>query len=593
MSQGWPANTECKQAETALEERNRHIQLLYETTRDLLSTEQPLTLVETVFARLKCLINLDVYFNYWLDEGQQQLHLLFYGGISDEIAKSIEWLDVGCAVCGTVAQQRRQIVQFDLQHSTDPKTKLIRDLGLTAYSCQPLVAQGKLFGTLGFGSRSRTRFTEAETSLFQTLCDQIAIALERADLVASLQQQTTELVQAHHLKDEFLAALSHELRTPLNPILGWTKLMQNQKLTTAQTTEALNTIERNVKQQILLVDDLLDMSSVIQGNFNLNFYPVDLTTTLNQALEAIRFAAQAKRITIDVTQPEAQKLSEPPLLVMGDPDRLRQIFWNLLSNAVKFTPEDGQITLETGIVTSALPNHTAQIRVIDNGIGIAPPFLPHVFDHFRQADGSSTRKYGGLGLGLSIVRHLIELQGGTVKAESAGSGQGATFTVQLPLCLEVRPSLLSTTGMTQMTQQDSLLPPELIFTSTLTGIQILLVDDDPDNLDLLQFLLQQKGAVVTALTSPVEALRVMTHDCPDLIISDIGMPGMNGYEFIQQVRTLPQCRQIPALAFTAFAQPETQEEVLAAGFQAYLPKPVDPLQFLAAVQQFSTRLSTL
>ena len=419
-----------QQAEADLQERSEHIRLLYETTRDLLSTDRPLSLVDTVFAKLRPLIGLDVYFNYLLDEQQQQLQLTFHGGISAEMARSIEWLDVGRAVCGTVAQERCQIVQSDLQSSTDPKTQLVRSLGLTAYSCQPLIAQGKLFGTLGFGSRSRTTFTPTETELFQAICDQIAIALERSALMVSLQQQTAELTQVNRLKDEFLAALSHELRTPLNPILGWTKMLRAQKLPPAKAAEALETIERNARQQLTLVNDLLDVSSVIQGKMNLDFCLVDLALLLHLAIKTVHFAAQAKDITI-----ELRGLSS--LSAIGDGDRLQQVFWNLLSNAIKFTPEGGRVEVALA-VTSHSTTRYAQVQVTDSGIGIAPEFLPYVFDHFRQADGGTTRKYGGLGLGLAIVRHLVEMHGGTVQVDSPGVGCGAAFTVTLPLPNEVQ-----------------------------------------------------------------------------------------------------------------------------------------------------------
>ncbi len=401
---------------------------------------------------------------------------------------------------------------------------------------------------------------------------------------AALQQQTEELIQANRLKDEFLAALSHELRTPLNPILGWTKMLQGHKLTPAKTAQALLTIERNVRQQIALVDDLLDVSRVIQGKLQLEFHPVDLALTLNRAIETVHFAAQAKAITI-----ELHGLSSLP--AMGDSDRLQQIFWNLLSNAIKFTPTGGRVEVELSLVTQVNAARIAQIRVTDTGIGIAQSFLPHVFDHFRQADGSSMRKYGGLGLGGAIVRHLVELHGGTVVAESPGVGQGSTFTVKLPLLTEVEAltSVRSTAPIGNYNRND---PPQPLpiatsskATTPLTGIHILLVDDEPDNLDLLCFLLEQDGAKVTAVTSSAQALEIITENLPDLIISDIEMPEMDGYELIRRIRTLPQGGQIPALALTGFARRSDQEQAIKAGFGAYIAKPVDPLQLLSTLTQ--------
>ncbi|HEY9828096.1 MAG TPA: PAS domain-containing protein, partial [Stenomitos sp.] len=272
-----------KQAQIELQERSEHLRLLYEATRDLLSSSQPLHLIETIFEDLKALMDIEVYFNYIFDESQQKLHLAFYGGISPEVAESIEWLNPGQAICGTVAVQRCQIVQNEVQYSTNPKTILLQSLGITAYSCQPLIAQGKFFGSLGFGSRNRTRFTPAEQDLFQALCDQIAIALERAELLASLQQQTEELTQVNTMKDEFLAVLSHELRSPLNPILGWSKLMQSRKLNPEKTAEALATIERNARLQCQLIDDLLDIAKILRGKLSIETVPIDLAFVIESA----------------------------------------------------------------------------------------------------------------------------------------------------------------------------------------------------------------------------------------------------------------------------------------------------------------------
>lgn len=592
--------------EKALQEKNSHIQLLYETTRDLLSANQPLTLVKTLFAKLKVMVGLDAYFNYVLDEERQKLHLMFCGGISDQIARDIEWLDLGCAICGTVAQKRHQMLQFDVQHSDDPKTQLVRSLGITAYACQPLISQGKLFGTLSFGSKTRISFSPTETELFQVLCDQIAIALERSQLISSLQEQTEELKQNDRLKDDFFSALSHELRTPLNPILGWTKLLLTQTLSSAQVSQALQTIDRNVQQQIRLVDDLLDMCRVIQGKMRLETHPVNLAFTIKNAVETVQFAAQAKAIDLRLNLTDA-------IYTWGDSDRLQQVFWNLLSNAIKFTPKGGRIDVDLSLVSginsslgeeNITSNNYAQIRISDTGIGIESGFLPHIFDYFRQAEGGSTRRYGGLGLGLAIVHHLVELHGGTIKAESPGLNQGAIFTVKLPLLSNgnslkvnsIEPSKIDYIDNNFTEYFNVSLSPESSYITTtimnsagsLGGIIIALVDDEPDNLELLRFLLSEEGAKVTAFNSPRKALESIAKSPPDLLVSDIGMPEMNGYEFLQKVRALPsqQIRNFPAIALSAFAQKIDQEKAIKAGYQAYITKPVDPLKVIATVVQF-------
>jgi PAS domain S-box-containing protein len=573
--------TDRKQALTDLQERTAHIQLLYETTRDLLSTTEPLSLVESLFTKLSLIVGLDIYLNYLLDESQQKLHLIFHGGISEETAEQIEWLEIGQAICGTVAEQKLQIVRSDLQSSDDSKAQLFRELGLAAYSCQPLLAHGKFFGTLSFGSHTRVDFTLAEKKLFQAICDQIAIALERAELMSSLQHQTIELIHLNRLKDEFLAALSHELRTPLNPILGWTTLMKAKKLSPVKTTEALEIIERNVRQQMSIINDLLVASSATQGKLNLKAYPVNLTEVVTAAINTVAVAAQAKGITIHVSY-YSKESDRPlsPLLVSGDSDRLQQVFWNLLSNAIKFTPDNGRIDVQLSIVSSK--NSIAQIQVSDNGIGIAPEFLPRVFDHFRQADGSTTRKYGGLGLGLAIVKRLVELHGGSVSVESAGKGQGATFIVRLPLCSPMAELSNEEAALRLGLEAISVAPnaPTPVQNTVLAGIHILLIDDNLDSLNLLRLLLQEEGAIVTALTDPVEAIASLVLYPPDLMISDIAMKTLDGYELMRQVRALPQGKEIPAVALTAFVQHLDPEEAILAGFQACLSKPVDLTQLL-------------
>ena len=390
-----------------------------------------------------------------------------------------------------------------------------------------------------------------------------------------LQEQTAraEAESANRIKDEFLAVLSHELRSPLNPILGWARLLRTQKLNEAKMQQALETIERNAKLQSELIEDLLDVSRILQGKLSLNTAPVNLVPMIQAAIETVRLAAEAKSIEIRTS------FNLNVGQVLGDSNRLQQVVWNLLSNAVKFTSSKGQISVTLSMVSSqsswvdderritndkGLMTTYAQITVTDTGKGIHPDFLPHVFEHFRQADNATTRKYGGLGLGLAIVRHLVELHGGTVQVESPGEGLGATFTVQLPLM----------PNQSTVNADIEPLKPAL----NLNGVQILVVDDDHDTREFVAFVLEQAGAKVEMASSATEALARLARSQPNLLLSDIGMPEMDGYMLIRQVRALSpdQGGKIPAIALTAFAGEMNQQQALAAGFQMHLSKPVEP-----------------
>ncbi|MBN3897371.1 MAG: PAS domain S-box protein, partial [Nostoc sp. NOS(2021)] len=459
-----------KQAQKALSLGYKRLKLLFDTANHLLSSQQPVVLIDSVYQKLSDQIGLDVYFNYLVEDNSQVMRLGSYSGISQELAKEIECLAFGEAVCGVVAQERHPIAVENVQQSTDPQTEFIRSLGITAYYSYPLIAQGRLLGTLSFGSRTRLSFTHNQKGMMQAVCDQIAIAMERASLIASLRQQTEQLQEANRMKDEFLGILSHELRTPLNAILGWAQLLQRSKLSETLIARAVETIERNAKAQAQLIEDLLDISRMIRGKLRLNVCTCHLVPMIESAIETVSLAAQSKEIDLrfslipaketrnsdlglginreNLESPEAQsqtnqhsddsKLGEnSQFLVSGDFERLQQIIWNLLSNGIKFTPAGGRVEVQLSIVSGQEKQQTtdkyAQIQVIDTGIGISPDFLPYVFDRFRQADSSSTRAYGGLGLGLAIVSHLVELHGGTVHANSPGKEQGATFTVKIPL----------------------------------------------------------------------------------------------------------------------------------------------------------------
>ncbi|GAB4239919.1 MAG: hypothetical protein Kow00121_66470 [Elainellaceae cyanobacterium] len=569
--------SELKRVEAKLRQHSARLNLLYETTSELLSSRQPLKLMNQLFSRLSSQLDLHYYYHFQLcrQEEQPRLQLQNYAGISEEQGEAFESIELGQAICGLVAQECRQIVLSQAEIAIHPNAQAICSMGISAYAGQPLMVHGRLIGTLSFASRTRTHFTAEEADLLQAISEQVAIALDRAELVASLQRQTEDLAQANRVKDEFLAVLSHELRSPLNPILGWTKLLQTGKFDPQKTKQALEVIERNAKQQTQLIDDLLDISKILRGKLALNEAPVDLAWTIAAALETMRLAAEAKGIQIKTDFDS----SLPP--VLGDSGRLQQVVLNLLSNAIKFTPPGGQVKVRLqqvepveGLHGNQSPNSYAQITVSDTGKGIAPEFLPYVFESFRQEDGKTTRKFGGLGLGLAIVRQLTELHGGTVRAESMGEGSGSTFTICLPL-------------MQASGSSSSHSPSAASFNeaTALAGLRILIVDDEADMRDLAVIILEQVGAIVQTAASATEALAQFRQWQPALLISDIGMPDVDGYGLMRQVRALPpeQGGQIPAIALTAYASEFDRQQALQAGFQKHICKPVEPEVLVKAI----------
>ncbi|MBW4459154.1 MAG: response regulator [Nodosilinea sp. WJT8-NPBG4] len=386
---------------------------------------------------------------------------------------------------------------------------------------------------------------------------------EREQLLQRERFAREEAEQANRLKDQFLAVLSHELRSPLNPILGWAKLLQTRSFDAAKTAQALATIERNALLQTQLVDDLLDLAKILRGKLHLHPVPVYLAGVVEAAVETVKTSAAAKTIALKLDL-------EPTIQVAGDTARLQQIVCNLLSNAVKFTPSGGQVT-----VTLQSVDDQAEISVSDTGIGISPEFLPHLFESFRQEDISITRKHGGLGLGLAIVRQLVDIHGGTITARSPGEGQGATFRVRLPQ-LSVEAS----------TDPAAALPKADL---DLSGIRVFSVDDSADTREFLTVLLEQYGANVITAGSASEALATIRTLHADVLISDIGMPDMDGYKLIRRVRALPpdQGGDIPAIALTAYARDEDQQQSLASGYQRHLSKPLDLEKLVQAVVELT------
>jgi PAS domain S-box-containing protein len=397
---------------------------------------------------------------------------------------------------------------------------------------------------------------------------------QREQLLKREQAARQEAEEANQLKDEFLATASHELRTPLTAIVGWTRMLRSRKLEGQTASNALESIERNTDSLRKLIEDLLDTSRIMSGKLLLDMRPVDMALVIENAVGTVGPAAQAKNITIEIDLEQAGA-------VLGDANRLQQVVWNLLSNAVKFTPKSGQIAVKLGRFHSQL-----EVLVSDSGEGIEPEFLPFVFDRFRQADGSKTRKHGGLGLGLAIVRNLVEMHGGSVKADSKGPGRGATFSVRLPLLAVYRktispPSLVSLDDSADPLEMLSIeCPPKL------DGLRVLVVDDDGDTLEMLRTLLTQCEADVVTVSSVDDAWQEIKRHRPDVLVSDIGMPREDGYDLIKRIRESEfetSKAMIPALALTAYAKPEDRARALSAGYQMHLAKPVEPAELVRVV----------
>jgi len=405
------------------------------------------------------------------------------------------------------------------------------------------------------------------SKIARDVTEQKRSAAERDRLLEAERSARAEAERASRVKDDFVAMVSHELRTPLNAILGWTQLMARSSGDEALVRRGLEVVARNTRLQAQLISDLLDISRIVAGKLTLEMESVDLASIVHAAIEILETEATEKGVAVE------QSMADTPAMVVGDPARLQQVIWNLISNALKFTPRGGNVRVAMRLVGAR-----AEITVADDGAGIRPDFLPHVFDRFHQADRSMSRRFGGLGLGLSIVKHLVDVHGGTVEAESPGEGHGSTFTISLP----------ASAGVVTHDRRGRLLAGgETVGTSLLHTIRILVVEDERDTLDFLTQLLEGQGAIVLSASTAREGLLIVRAESPDVLISDIGLPEMDGYDFIQHVRreTVPS-HGIPAIALTAYARTEDRMRALRAGFQAHMAKPVEPAELIATVASF-------
>ncbi|BAY12412.1 response regulator [Calothrix sp. NIES-2098] len=431
----------------------------------------------------------------------------------------------------------------------------IQKLHITSYAIVPLTARERKLGTITFAVvQSERRYGRAELEIFQELAQRVALAIDNVRLYLDAQK-------ANRVKDEFLAIVSHELRTPLNAMLGWTNLLRTRQMDAATQAKALETMERNAKLQRKLINDILDISRITQKSLHLNLQPIYLPLVVKSAIEDLQIVAQTKSIVVE------SNLDSHVKPVLGDTERLQQVMWNLLSNALKFTPQGGRVSVELKQINSCV-----QLTVSDTGQGISADFLPYLFDAFRQADATTTRTHAGLGLGLAIVQHLVEMHNGMVFATSDGEGKGATFTVQLPI---YQPQVTQPNRVEQTRQQDF---------PSLPGLRILVVDDDEDTRQMLAFILEQCEVQVTTAASATEALNIFSQSKPDILLCDVGMPHEDGYSLISKIRSQEDDRQrIPAVALTAFARDEDRQQAIAAGFNQHLAKPVNLYELVAVV----------
>ncbi|MEG4806811.1 response regulator [Microcoleus sp. F8-D3] len=480
----------------------------------------------------------------------------------------------GTGIYQQVCQQQQAMRMTQSELETHPRW---RGFGKAAGKHPPMrgwlavpltTRDGRNLGLIQLSDKYEGEFAEDDESILMQLAQAVSGAIDNARLYEESQQ-------ANRMKDEFLATLSHELRSPLNAILGWAQLLQQRSLSPAATGRALETIERNAKLQTQLIDDLLDISRIIRGKLTLNPCAVNLISMVEGALNTVRLAADAKSIDLQFAivdlgletaefsppgeisgNPESQL--NPKFWVSGDPGRLQQVIWNLLTNAIKFTPRGGRVEIRLSRVDSEV-----ELAVTDTGIGVAPNFLPYVFDSFRQADATITRNYSGLGLGLAIVRQLVELHGGTVWAQSPGLNMGATFTFRLP-AMQVN----------SIAGEEA---PVLAGAGNLQGVKVLLVDDEVDSREFMRFVLADSGADVMAASSAAEAFEVVRQFWPDVLVSDIGMPEEDGYSLLRRLRSLnKQAGKFCAIALTAYARDEDRDRAFAAGFDRHLSKPVQP-----------------
>jgi two-component system CheB/CheR fusion protein len=560
--------TDRKRAGEAQAQRLRESERLSEAFRELAGAYEPLDVTAIVCRAARDLTGADGA-TFVLREGDTVRYL-------DENAVAPLWkgqdFPIDCCVSGWAIRERTPAFIENIYDDERVPIDAYRPTFVNSMLMVP-VRVPEPVAAIGVYWADRGRPTEEHLRMMWALAHAADLAFSGARHYEEMKRAKDEAEHASRLKDEFLATLSHELRTPLNAMLGWARIASSDGRDPSMVRRAVETIERNAKAQAQLVEDLLDVSSIITGKMHVSVEPVDLTNIIAAAVDSVRPAADAKGVALVLDLDPAAGETR------GDARRLQQIVWNVVSNAVKFTPGGGEVR----VGLSRGPSHV-EISVRDTGRGIPAEFLPFVFDRFRQYDGSTTRTYGGLGLGLSIVRHLVELHGGTVRAESAGPDHGSTFVVSLPALGALREAVVRPAFGVGPQHAAGYEP-------SLEGVRILAVDDEADTRDFVAYVLAQCGAEVRVAGSAAEALAAFADFEPHLLVSDVAMPGEDGYQLIQRVRTLESesAQRVPAVALTAYARPEDRVRLLSAGYQNHLTKPVDTAELIAVVRSLTRK----
>jgi PAS domain S-box-containing protein len=604
--------TANRQAQAAFQEEVHALEILHRVGQSVAAQNDLDQVVQTVTdaATELCGASFGAFFYNVVDESKESYWLYVLSGVPREafaqfpMPRSTAVFEPTFKGDGVV---RSGNIKLDPRYGKNaPYTGMpAGHLPVCSYLAVPVISRtGEVIGGLFFGHAAENVFTERSERLALGIAAQAAIAIDKARLFKGLQRELearrkaeaallaseaqlkqvitereqllqseryarSEAERLSHMKDEFLATLSHELRTPLNAIQGWATLLRQREVSPEDRTRGLEAIERNVRAQAQIVSDLLDMSRIISGKIHLEVQPISLHEVIHNAIESVRASADAKKIRIRTL------LDSSVGFVRGDPNRLQQILWNLLSNALKFTPVGGRVQ----VILERVNSHV-ELVVEDSGVGIAAEFLPFVFERFRQADGAMTRRHGGLGIGLSIVKTLVELHGGSVRVKSAGENQGASFAIALPVSHVTDEEVERSQRLPVLAD-----PLEAIELPRLDRTTMLIVDDEPDGRQLMVRILEGRGARVTAVAGGAEALELLKHHRFDILVSDIGMPDLDGYELMRRVRLLDSSRPgpIPAIAVTAYARAEDRQRSLLAGYQMHLAKPIEARELVAGI----------